>query len=86
MNFTTPITTIEQAKTFIENLHAADMLFHFEDSPSEIGNRVNGEWVSLWTAEEAELVSQRRDELYELDWSVAGHECPIGYALEVMGE
>jgi len=82
MNFSTPINTIEEAKTFIENLHAADMMFHFEDSPENIISGATG--GDLFTAEECPMVRARVGELYELDWSVAGHECPIGYALEVM--
>lgn len=84
VDFVTPITDIASAKAWIEALYAAEMLFHFEDSPTEIGNRVNVEWVPLWTPEQAKLVAARRDELYDLDWSEVGHECPIGYALEVM--
>ena len=82
MNFSTPITTIEEAKAFIENLNAADMLFHFEDSPETIISGKTG--VELFTAEECPMVRVRVGELYDLDWSVSGHECPIGYALEVM--
>lgn len=84
VNITAPLTTIDEAKAFIENLHADGKMFHFEDSPDQIGNRVNGEWVDLWTPEECEQVSERVAELYSMDWSTVGHECPIGYALEVM--
>lgn len=86
MDFTTPIADLAAAKSWIEALYAANLMFHFEDSPSDIGNMINGEWVPLWAPDQAKMVSDRRDELYELDWTPTGHECPIGYALEVMGE
>lgn len=82
MNFSTPITTIDAAKTFIESLHAADMMFHFEDSPETIISGATGDM--LFTGEEAEQVTERVAELYALDWSVVGEECPIGYALTIM--
>lgn len=79
-----PITTLAQGKAFIEELHAQEALFHFEDSPYEVGKGSASEWEHLFTHDEAEEISRRVDELYALDWSEAGHECPIGYALEVM--
>ncbi len=84
MNFSTPIATIADAKAFIEALHAAGLMFHFEDSPESIGNTVNGEWVRSFTDEQAEELTERVAELYDLDWSVVGEECPIGYALTIM--
>lgn len=89
MNLTlidTTITTLAQGKAFIEELYREDALFHFEDDAAEIGNQVDGQWVDKFTAEQAEKLNKRVEELYELDWSEAGHECPIGYALEVMGK
>jgi hypothetical protein len=82
VDFTTPITTLDQAKAWIAALYAADMMFHFEDSPDSIVKGATGE--ALFTADEAGAVSERVAELYALDWALAGHECPIGYALEVM--
>lgn len=85
-DFKTPIKTLDEAKAWIECLHAADKSFHFEDSPHGIGRRdEGGRWVYLFSHEEAEDVRQRVAELYALDWSPAGEECPIGYALTVMG-
>lgn len=84
MDFSKPITSLDEGKAFIEALHASGNLFHFEDSPEDCGNTIDGVWVPSWTPEEAAMLSDRRDELYDLDWAPAGHECPIGYALEVM--
>lgn len=83
MDFATSITTIAQGKAFIEALHAAEMMFHFEDSPENIISGATG--GPLFTEAESKMVRQRVDELYALDWAAIGHECPIGYALEVMG-
>lgn len=83
VDFVTPITGLADAKAWIEALESADMMFHFEDSPEEIINGKTG--ADLFTPEQCPLVRQRVAELYALDWSEAGHECPIGYALEVMG-
>lgn len=80
----TPLETIEAGKAWIESLVAADMMFHFEDDPETIIRGLNG--PSLFTDEEAGHVRDRVEELYSFDWSTVGHECPIGYALEVMGD
>jgi hypothetical protein len=83
-DFTTELHSIEAGKAFIEALHHANMMFHFEDSPETIGNMVDGVWVDLFTPTESRLIRKRIAELYSMDWAMVGHECPIGYALEVM--
>ncbi|KFH18454.1 hypothetical protein ELZ19_06980 [Brucella abortus] len=77
------IETKDEAEAFIRRLHELNLMFHFEDSPEDIGNFVNGEWVNTFTEEEALEVSQRVEELYSFEWGDL--ECPIGFALEVMG-
>ena len=79
------ITTLSEAKEWIEELYAQGMLFHFDDSTHDIGNTIDGQWVNLWSEEEADIISDRRDELYDksFDWGEFG--CPIGYALHVSG-
>lgn len=83
-NFTTPLLTIDAAKAWIEAMDAAGMMFHFEDSPDSILK--GGTDSPLFSEEESEDVAERVAELYELDWTVTGHECPIGYALQVADE
>jgi hypothetical protein len=80
VDFNTALTTIEQGKAWIGALEAANMMFHFEDSPESIESGATGK--PLFTKAEAEAVRARIDELYAMDWTVTGHECPIGYALE----
>jgi hypothetical protein len=77
------ITNLDEGKAFIQALHDADMMFHFEDSPSEIVKGLYG--GPLFTPPEARLVAKRVAELYAMDWKPAGEECPIGYALTIMG-
>jgi hypothetical protein len=81
-DFSAALRTVTDGKAFIEALHASDMLFHFEDNPENIIKGRNGE--PLFTRIESKQVRQRVAELYAMDWATVGHECPIGYALEVM--
>jgi hypothetical protein len=81
-NLSAALRTIEDGKAFIEALHGADMMFHFEDSPETIIKGRSDE--PLFTRTEAKQVRDRVAELYAMDWATVGHECPIGYALEVM--
>lgn len=71
------ITTLEEAKAFIDGLVAVDAMFHFDDSPETIF----GPTGRLFTDEEAALVRQRLDEVYGFDFGQ--HGCPIGYSLDV---
>ena len=82
IDFSTPLRTIEQGKAWIAALQAADMMFHFEDSPETIISMATD--APLFTKADAKLVAMRVAELYAMDWATVGHECPIGYALEVM--
>lgn len=84
-----PITTLEEAKAWIEELNGQGLLFHFDDNPETVGNiGEDGKWVDLFTKEEAAVVRKRVGELYNFEWSAGDDdfECPIGYALHVMGE
>lgn len=82
-NYSTPLTSIEQAKAFIADLMATDKIFHLEDAPSEI---VNGFGVPIFTEEEAANMELRVEELYSFDWEAEGFECPIGYVLHLDSE
>lgn len=82
LNFAKPIKTLEQGKAFIRYLNDAEMMFHFEDDPADIITLSTGK--PLFTAAEARLVAKRVADLYALDWPKE-YDCPIGYALHVMG-
>lgn len=86
MDYTRKITNLDEGKAFIEELHKTGNMFHFEDSPDSVGNQDElGRFVWSFTPEECGYLTLRVAELYDLDWSQAGQECPIGYALTVMG-
>lgn len=75
-----PISDLDSAKAWIDGLVAADLDFHFEDSPETI---VTGPAMApTFTADECAILRLRVDTLYALDWQ--GYECPIGYMLEVL--
>lgn len=73
-----PIASIEDAKAFIEQLNADGLMWHFDDCAVDCLHETN----PLVPREEAELLNEQRDTLYDFDW--AEFECPIGYALHVM--
>lgn len=86
MDYTRQITNLDEGKAFVEELHRTGNMFHFEDSPQSIGNTDDlGRWIYSFTQEECGHLTLRVAELYALDWSPAAQECPIGYALTVMG-
>jgi hypothetical protein len=76
-----PLTTLDEGCAFIKELIACDLLFHFEDDPSDIIKGMIG--GLLFNRSEANAVRQRVRELYSFDWSKVGEDCPIGYALTV---
>lgn len=76
------INTLDEAKAWLRDLIALDLMFHLEDDPADIGNQVNGEWIKTFTAAEAVAVAERQRELYGLDWG-PDLQCPIGYFYEL---
>lgn len=77
-----PVKTLDEAKRWIEDLHALDLGFHFEDDPFTILIGISG--VGLFSEEEAVEVVRRVAELYVLEWPKE-FECPITYLLHVEG-
>lgn len=76
-----PIATREAGEAFIWALGRAGLMFHFEDSPSEIVNASG----PVFTEEESPLVAARVRELYALSWGPdPARHCPIGFALGVL--
>lgn len=81
MNYATRIRTIDQAKDFIAELNASGKMFHFEDSPESIISGSTGE--ALFSLSDCKKIRARVRELYSFRWGE--FDCPIGYALYVMG-
>lgn len=77
-----PVSTLDEAKRWIEDLLALDLMFHFEDDPFTIEIGISG--VALFTDDEAVEVRRRQGELYSLAWPEE-FQCPIGYALHCEG-
>lgn len=77
-----PITTREEGEEFIALLHANSLMFHFEDDVWDI---IWGELANAPSDVEIAALDSRRNELYEGDFDWGEHECPIGYALYIMG-
>ncbi|MGB0503022.1 MAG: hypothetical protein ACPGGD_03155 [Thalassolituus sp.] len=77
-NLNDKIANRAAADAWLNSLVDSGLYFHLESEPSEI---VNDSCERFFTDEEAELISQRVDELYELDWSDSDG-CPIGYMLD----
>lgn len=69
------------AEAWITALVAADLMFHFEDSPSTIINMATDK--PIFTKPGAEIVTARVASLYEQEWGDL--ECPIGFALTLPG-
>lgn len=76
------ISSLEEAKRWIEDLMGLGLMFHFEDDPFDIVIGISG--VALFSDEEAVEVRKRQVELYLLDWPPE-YQCPIGYALNCEG-
>lgn len=74
---TSPIETLDDGRAWIRALIAADLLFHFEDSPESILAGVDGK--PLFAPHDVPLIKRQIAALYRLEWPDG---CPIGYALE----
>ena len=75
-----PVWVIGDAKVFIEMLYRNGIAFHFEDDVKDI----------IWSPEaqpspsELEALQLRVEEMYRRDFDWGDHDCPIGYALELL--
>lgn len=72
------------AEAWIRALHAAGMMFHFEDDPATIiwhRGPAGGPWSP--SAEEIAVLKLQVSKLYEQDWGDL--DCPIGFALTLDG-
>ncbi len=79
MKHTDNIRNINQAKSYINALVQHGKDFHFDDDPREVIDYGTGE--RAFTDKEAEAVSKRVGELYQMQWGE--YECPIGYLLHL---
>jgi len=82
--FTQPITCISDALKFIRHLIVTDQMYHFEDDPANIIHK--GTDKPFFDESQCWYLLKRVDEMYDLDWSKFGTECPLGgyFLLEPM--
>lgn len=78
-----PVTDRPEAEAFITALHAADLLYHFDDSAVDCLHESN----ALVSREAAEAIQDRVNACYDA-WEASGadmwDDCPIGHALKVL--
>ena len=80
--FNKKINNIDDAKFFIEVLVTNEFSFHFEDDAHDIINGYDRE--KTFSYDDANSINDRLNEVYNLDWSSEGCECPIGYELDCL--
>ena len=77
------INDINDAKAFISHLVQNESSFHFDDDASDI---IDKEGNKFFSDEDAIIINDRLDEMYNLDWSNESCQCPIGYELKLLKE
>ena len=60
MDYTTPITSLSEARSFFHSLNKREKLFHPDDAPDSI---IDQDGQPIFTADECVLVSQRIAEI-----------------------
>jgi len=80
----TSITDRASGESFIKGLFDNDILFHFDDDPQDMLESFEPDAALLFTSAQAATLRDRVAELYKLNWG--RHDCPIGFALTLIGE
>lgn len=76
-----PIKSIPDAVQYVQALHAADLLYHFDDDIFEIFEDTGG--VSIM---QIRSMDHRCTEMFNLDWSKSAKwDNPFDLAIEVAG-
>jgi hypothetical protein len=76
VDHSTPLNGIDDGMRYVKFLIDTDQMFHLEDNPFDI---IDIEGKRLFDDKTAAMVRDRQDELYDMDWSLVGEECPIGW-------
>ena len=79
--FNQKISDLEGAKLFIEVLVTNELSFHFDDDAHDI---IDCDGKETFSYDDANSINDRLDEMFDLDWSSEGCECPIGYELDCL--
>ena len=80
--FNQKISDLEGAKFFIEVLVTNELSFHFEEDAQNIIDLNDNK--PTFSVDDANSINDRLDEMYNLDWSGEGCDCPIGYELDCL--
>ena len=80
--FNEKINNLDDAKLFIEVLVTNELSFHFDDDAHDIVDLNDGK--PTFSFEDANSINDRLDEMFGLDWSSEGCECPIGYEIRCL--
>jgi len=80
--FNEKINNLDEAKLFIEVLVTNELSFHFDDDAHDIVDLNDGK--PTFSFDDANSINDRLEEMYNLDWSSEGCECPIGYEIRCM--
>lgn len=73
------ITSLEEAKSYIDMLARNGLMYHFDDGPENVLWALPPDWQP--SEGDVHAMRVRQDQVYQLKgWSALGG-CPIGYAL-----
>ena len=73
-----PITTIEEAKQYIDFLHENDILYHLdEDSRNIVDFETGKAFEDIFFDEDLDAMDARNDEMSGLDWDKHEYCCEI---------
>ena len=73
-----PITTIQEAKQYIDFLYENNILYHLdEDSRNIVNFETNLSFEDIYTNEELDAMDARNDEMSGLDWDKHEYCCQI---------
>lgn len=73
-----PITTIQEAKEYIDFLHNNDMLYHLDEDSRNIVDGITGiAFEDRFSDEILDAMDARNDEMSVLDWDKHEYCCEI---------
>jgi hypothetical protein len=73
-----PITTIEEAKQYIDFLHENNILYHLdEDSRNIVDGKTGKAFEDTFFDEDLDAMDARNDEMSGLDWDKHEYCCEI---------
>lgn len=71
------LRTVDDGIRYIDALHAAGLLYHFDDDPADCLAAYD------LSTEQYDAIEHNSAQLADLDWRSAGWDCPFEYALSL---